>query len=179
MRLHTLSLADARALDTLEHQFEYGGQAGYSYSRYFAASVTGSNSQFNPISARLYGMVPYWFWPGLWNAEMHPWAEVNMLWLHSMRPTDQAGRVGALELGDNNFYLHGYAGLPLLGLGPVVIFGLAGGEFNASREGVHSGTGIFGGGLSAHFLDRLDIEAAGAATLHGDPLVMLRVSYSR
>jgi hypothetical protein len=171
-----LSITDGRTLDQLSSGVEFGGAGGYEYrynhSNVFGLRVQGSNNPFNPLSARVFGAIPY-----TWAEGVFPYIEADFLWLHALRPADSPGFVGLTSLDENAFHVRALAGLPIYRFGPVVPIAIAGGEFNISGGSVTSGTGIFGGGLRTFFTRGLDLEAFGAATLHGDPLVLLRLGY--
>jgi hypothetical protein len=172
IQTNLLSLADGRTLDQLSSGIEFGGAGGYNYSNIFALRVQGGNNPFNPFSARVFGAVPY-----TWAEGVYPYVEADFLWLHTLRPADSPGFVGLTTLDENAFHVRALAGLPIYRIGPVVPIAIAGGEFNISGGSVTSGTGIFGGGLRTFFTRGLDLEAFGAATLHGDPLILLRMGY--
>jgi len=169
-----LSIADGRTLEELSSGFEYGGRAGYRYSDVFGVQVQGGNNPFNPLSARVFGALPRTL---TWAEGVSPYVEADFLWLHTLRPAGTPGFVGLTSLDENSFHVRALAGIPVYRLGPFVPIAIAGGEFNISGGSVTSGTGIFGGGVRTFFTRGLDLEAFGAATLHGDPLVLLRLGY--
>ncbi len=169
-----LSFADSRSIDEWSHGGEFLGVGGYRYSHFFGLQVEGGNNPFNPLAVRAFGAIPF-----TWAEPMYPWLEADFLWLHTLVPRESPDFVGLTSLSENAFQIRALAGLPIYRLGPIVPFAVGGGEFNIAGGSLTSGTGIFGGGLRADFLDSLEIEGIGAATLHGDPLVMLRLIYSR
>lgn len=174
---NVLSLSDGRTLDNLDSGFEYGGQAGYSYSHYFSAMVRGGSSPFNPLSARVMGAVPY-----TWAEGVYPFVDVHFLWLHSLRPIESAGFVGPTALDENAFHLRALAGLPIYRWGPVAPLIVGGADFNFVSGGITSKAGIVGAGLRTFFTRGLEIEALGGVSLHGSPvgaspLVLLNVGY--
>ncbi len=167
------SLADGREQDEIAHNFGYGGVLGYRYGEFAALRVQGGNDPFNPLSVRLFGAIPF-----TWISEprVYPWLEADFLWLHALAP--QGTDIGEARLGENAYHLRALAGIPIWRLGPIVPSAVAGGEFSFGQGGLQNGTGIFGGALRADF-SGFEIEGIGAATLHGDPLVLLRLGYSR
>jgi hypothetical protein len=169
------SLADDRTYDDKDGSFGYGAQAGYSFDRWFAATVSGSNDPFNPFSGRIFGALPYG-----WVSNAYPNAELDLRWLHSLKPVEQENVVGVVDLADNAFHGRLALGLPLFRAGPVVPSALVAGEMNTSKDGVH-GDVLLGGALGLDFLeDRLKIEAAGAASpLTAAPMFLLRLNYSQ
>jgi len=171
---HVYSFADGRTLDDWAHEFGYGGMGGYEYGRYFALRVQGGNNPFNPLSAHAFGALPYTWTPGV-----YPSIDVNFLWLHALAPVDTPNMVGLTRLNENAFNIRILGTVPTYRLGPVVPTIVGGGEFNVAGGSVTSGTGIIGGGLRTDFVPGLDIDAIGAATFRGEPLVFLRVGYSR
>ncbi len=171
---HINSFADGRTLDEWAHEFEYGGLGGYEYGRYFALRVQGGNNPFNPLSAHAFGALPYTWTPGV-----YPSIDVNFLWLHALTPVDASNMVGLTRLNENAFNIRILGTVPTYRLGPVVPTIVGGGEFNVAGGSVTSGTGIIGGGLRTDFVPGLDIDAIGAATFRGEPLIFLRVGYSR
>lgn len=173
MATDTLSLIDGRSLDNRGDFFEYGGQAAYSYGEYAGIRVTGSSNPFNPISARLWGVVPY-----TWAGHSYPFAEADLMWLNAMTPVESADVVGAARLDESTFHMRAMAGIPIYPIGPVTPFALLGGEMTASGDGFH-GSAIFGGLLRLSLIDRLDVEAGAASNLSGAPLMLLRMNYSR
>ncbi|MFH0884179.1 MAG: hypothetical protein V1861_00530 [Candidatus Micrarchaeota archaeon] len=172
IQTNLLSVADGRRLDELSSALEFGGAAGYNYSRFFGLRVQGGNNPFNPLSARIFGAIPY-----TWAEGVYPYVEANLLWLHTLRPAESPGFVGLSTFDENAFHIRALAGIPIYRIGPLVPIAIAGGEFNVAGGSVTSGTGIFGGGLRTFFTRGLDLEAFGAATLHGDPLILLRMGY--
>lgn len=169
------SQTDGRALDETIHSYDIGGQAGYSYSHWFELTVSGSNDPFNPISARIYGALPYG-----WVQDAYPWAELDLLWLHALQPIESPDMIGSANLAENVFNGRLTVGVPLFRLGPVVPSALVAGDMNASEGSVH-GDFMLGGSLGLDFLEqRLRIEAAGAASpLTATPFFLLRVGYSQ
>ncbi|MCI0503863.1 hypothetical protein L0Y65_04075 [Candidatus Micrarchaeota archaeon] len=168
------SFSDGRTLDAMGHMGEFGGMAGYDYSRYVRLRVSGSNNPFNPLSVRLFGALPYTWTPGVF-----PYVEADFLWLHALAPVSGTSQIGLVSVSENAFHFRALAGVPIWRLGPVVPLIVGGGEFNAAGGGITGGTGIFGGGLRTDFVRGLDIDLVGAATLHGDPLLFFKLAYSR
>jgi hypothetical protein len=170
------STADAGTFEETVHAFGYAGQLGYSFDQWFALTFEGGNDPFNPISARVYGALPYG-----WVRHAYPWAELDLRWLHTMRPLEQDGLIGAANLDDDVFHGRLLLGVPLVRLGPVVPSALVAGDLNASAGGLHSADFMLGGALGLDFLEeRLRIEAGGAVSpLTVTPMFLLRASYSQ
>ena len=162
-----LSIADGRTLDETVSTYELGGVAGYRYGHYASARLQGGNSPINPLSLRLYGAVPY-----TWAEGVYPGLDIDLLWLHALAPRE-AGYIGGGHFDENALHFRALGSIPVYRLGPVVPVFVAGGELNAAQSGGTSGTGIFG------FAQAFEIKALGAATLHGEPLMLLEFGYSR
>jgi len=167
------SYADGRTLDTLFNGGEFGGMAGYEYSRFVRLRVSGSNNPFNPLQVHAYGAIPYTWTPGV-----YPSIEADFRWMHALAPAEHSGLIGLASVSENAFYVRALASVPTWRLGPVVPIIVGGGEFNISGGSLTSGTGIFGGGLRTDFVRGLEIDVIGASTLHGDPFLTLKLGYA-
>jgi len=161
----------------LSHTYEAGGQAGYSYGHWISAEFSGSSNPFNPFTLRVDGRIPKW-----WGSKIYPTLELNAFWLHSLRPIEEVGRVGGIDLNIKNLFVH------LSGKGPIWKWNLPkdwlitpslllAGDLNASEEGFHHAD--FQAGVSALLEhNRLLLELGGAISpLTKTPYFLLMMRY--
>ncbi|MEW6722089.1 MAG: hypothetical protein AB1324_02420 [Candidatus Micrarchaeota archaeon] len=173
--MNVTALEDGRTAEGTSHVIEGGGAASYSYSRWFEATVGGSNNPFNPIYGRVYGSLPYW-----WGQEIYPSAELDLLWLHTLRPAG-SGLIGSANLNERNFYGRLTLDLPVWRVADVFVPSvLLLGDLNAG-DGLHRAD--FGLGAAASF-DTHDRAwhfrvGGGASPLTATPFFMLGLTYSR
>jgi hypothetical protein len=142
----------------LTHGYELGGHAGYSYGHAIEMMLSGSNNPFNPLSARVHGIIPY-----AWVKGAYPSVEADVHWLHTLKSIEEANRVGGVSLDRKNVFAHLSGKVPIWRFGPFIPSLLVAGDLNASEEGFHHADLQLG--LSALFeLNRLMIEAGGAVS---------------
>ncbi len=167
------SKTDSRREDVMTQLFDYRGELGYGYGRWARLSVSGGSDPFNPLSVHISGVLPYG-----WTPEAYPWAELSLMWLHTLTPAEGEG-LGAVRVSDNNIHTHLLLGVPVWRIGPLVPSVFLAGELSASGDGLQNANFMVGGALSADFKG-FGIEVAGAVSpLNELQLFMLRARYSR
>jgi|GEM_PF-4117063 len=154
------------------HQFEFGGRAGYAYGERFEILVSGGNNPFIPISGKIRAALPFG-----WVKGSPVWLELDAMWLHTMKPIEEEGRKGGGRLGDNNAYARLAAGIPIWRIGRFVPSAIVAGELDAAGAGVHRADALVGGAVSFESKMFRILCGGGASPLTGYPFFLLRVLY--
>lgn len=166
-------VATQPATINMAYALEYGGLAEYDYNRMVGLMVRGSNNPFNPLTAGVYGVLP-WGWV---KDNQNPSLEFTMRWMHLMR-ADTDGKVGGFKLDENNLFMYANLKVPVWKLGPITPALLASLQMDKAPSGMETPNFLVGAMLYGKFAERFRMEAGAAANVtNGKPMIFLGLRY--